>query len=111
MFDERQGEIAEYIGRILLDIIPDDAVKITAKADVDEDYAGTGVEFESSSGAVGHFSMDTLPRDAVGDISDAFIDLRDVMLADGHDPWYGITFTVDRDGHFDVNFSYAPPED
>lgn len=62
-------------------------------------------------GSAGHFRYNNEPVEATGEISDAVMDWWDVTKSEGQDAWYGVTMTVDRDGNFDVNFSYDPPQD
>ena len=111
MPDGRDSEIITRIGQILLSILPDNAVTIIANGEADTDYANAALELRGPAGQVFHFSWDDNPDEAVDEITDLLIDLRQVMLAESGDPWYGFTMAVHRDGHFDVNFSYEPPAD
>lgn len=50
-----------------------------------------------------------LPTSAVGvRISDALIEMRKLMSAEGKTPWNKIRFTLQRDGKFHVDYSYDP---
>jgi hypothetical protein len=106
MIGERDAEIANRIGSVLLDIIPDDADKITASSQVAEDWAETKIRFEDSSGNVGHFSLKNAPKKAIGDINEAVMELREAMAEGGGAAWNRSVFTAHRDGQFNVEFSY-----
>ncbi|MFC0506579.1 immunity protein YezG family protein [Micromonospora costi] len=110
MFDESQHDVVSTIGGILLKLMPNDAVKIIAKGDLGEESAGVSIQWRTSTGAMKHFPFDEQPFEEIIQLSDAFISLRQLMVADGHDPWHGITFAIDRDGEFDVDLAYDQPE-
>jgi hypothetical protein len=106
MFDEREHEVVNSIGGILLNLMPADAVKITAKGDLGEESAGVSIEWETPTGDTKYFPFDNQPFEEIIHLSDAFISLRDLMVAGGHEAWQGIAFSVERDGQFDVDLSY-----
>jgi hypothetical protein len=49
-------------------------------------------------------------QEPVDEVTEEIIQLRELTLAEGREPWYGIDFTAHRDGRFDIRFSYDPPE-
>ncbi|RKR92109.1 uncharacterized protein DUF600 [Micromonospora pisi] len=107
MFDENQDQVVNTIGGILFKLMPADAVKIIATGDLGEESAGVSIQWRTAAGNSGHFPFDEQPFEEIIQLSDAFVSLRNLMVADGHDAWQGITFTVERDGQFDVDLSYA----
>lgn len=110
MFDGREGEIANRITRVLLDILPEGAESITAHSEALADWASTRLQFEKATGTASHFSFEEHPDDAVDELNRALIDLRRIMLEDGQEEWYGATFTAYRGGRFTLDFSYATEE-
>jgi hypothetical protein len=109
MFSEQQQELVNRIGQVLADLMPDDAVRIYANGQLAVSNAGVSFVWDTHSGERKHFPFDDQPFEEIIELSDAFIALRDSMVADGHDNWNGITFTLERDGRFDVNLEYGAP--
>lgn len=48
------------------------------------------------------------PVEAELEISDALIEMRQLMSAEGKEQWNKIRFTLDRDGKFHVDYNYDP---
>jgi len=76
VYEGRDAAINDRIGRILLDILPAGAEKITAKAIVAEDWAEVAFEYADEAGNVGSFDFANTPSRAAGDISEALMGLR-----------------------------------
>ena len=110
MIGGRDAEIANRIGNILLDILPVGADKITAKSEVAEDWAETVVRYEDAAGNVGRFSLKTAPKQAIGNINEAVMELREAIAQGGGAAWNRSTFTANRNGEFNVEFSYEENE-
>jgi hypothetical protein len=111
MSTEQQAEIIESIGGILLDLLPHDAVAITASIEADEAFAGTEFFLRRPGGQTEDFGDDRAQIEPADAINLEIIKLREVMVQDTGHGFYGATITVDRDGEFKVDFSYDPPED
>ncbi|WP_196255726.1 immunity protein YezG family protein [Micromonospora sp. WMMC415] len=111
MPDGRDSDIITRIGQILLSVLPDNAETIIVNGETDVDYANASLELRGPDGKAFYFAWDDNPDEAVDEITDLLIDLRQVMIDDGSDPWYGFTMAVQRDGAFEVDFSYEPPTD
>lgn len=109
MYGGRDVEINNRIGRILLNIIPPGAERITASAVVGDDWAEVSFEFADDAGVVGSFDFDTMPSQAAGQVSDALIDLRQLMAGSDADRWNRVSFTAHRNGAFRADFSYEDP--
>ncbi|GIJ47192.1 hypothetical protein Val02_40780 [Virgisporangium aliadipatigenens] len=105
--DERQRALVERIAAILAALMPEDAVRIRADGELAESNAGVAFDWVTDSGAVGAFPFDDQPFEAVIEMSDAFVALRDATVAAGQEEWSGIAFTLERDGRFDVELRYA----
>ncbi|MET8310306.1 immunity protein YezG family protein [Micromonospora sp. NPDC005173] len=111
MPDGSDSDIITRIGQILMSILPDNAATITVNGEADIDYANAALELRGPDGTVFYFGWDDNPDEAVDEIADLLIDLRQVMAEDGSEPWYGFTMAVQSDGTFEVDFSYEPPTD
>ncbi|MEU7613601.1 immunity protein YezG family protein [Micromonospora sp. NPDC049204] len=77
----------------------------------DVNYAHAGLELRSPDGKAFHFAGEDNPDEAVDEIADLIIDLRQLMIEDDNEPWYGFSMTAQRDGTFTADFSYEPPTD
>jgi len=106
MYQGRDVEISNRIGRTLLAIMPADAESITATAQVADDWDEISFAFRDAHGTTGWFSMHDHPDEAARDIVDALADLRRLMSENGQEAWTHAEFAVGRDQHFDVAFSY-----
>jgi len=111
MVGGRDAEIANRIGNVLLDILPDGSVKITASSWVGADWAKTKIRFEGATGKVGHFALKDAPKQAIGDINEAVMELQEAMAEGGGAAWNHSTFTAHHDGEFNVEFSYEENDD
>ncbi|MGV9214978.1 immunity protein YezG family protein [Micromonospora sp. RB23] len=111
MLTSRDAEFTNRIGGALLSALPDRARSITARCKADADYASVQLTFINDDGSAGHFTFDDEPVDASSEVNEAVMDWWDATKNEGKAPWYGVTMTVERDGNFDVNFSYDPPQD
>jgi len=106
VYGGREVELFNVIGQQLRAIIPPSAATITANGEAGDDWADVGFEFRDEAGAVGHFSFEDNPGDTSDEISEALMELHEVMASNGRDKWNRFAFTVDREGQFDVSFSY-----
>ena len=111
MIGERDAEIANRIGNVLLEILPDGSAKIIASSWVGDDWAKTKIRFEDAAGNVGHFALKDAPKRAIGDINEAVMELREAMAEGDGSAWNRSPFTAHRDGQFNVEFSYEEDED
>lgn len=106
MHEAREVELINAIGKQLRTIIPPSARTITANGEAGSDWADVGFEFQGETGDVGHFAFEDNPGEASDEISEALMELHEVMASNGKDDWNRFQFTVDRDGKFEVSFSY-----
>lgn len=107
MYGGRDVEINNRIGHALLSILPAQAENISAKGKVADDWAEVGFEFEDGNGKVGTFSFKDHPARVAGDISEALVELRRLMIEGGAAPWSRCVFTVTRGGKFSTHFDYG----
>jgi hypothetical protein len=111
MYGAKDVELTNRIGQQLLDVMPPEADSITAKARAGNDWARVSFEFRNAAGDVGHFSFEDNPDDAADEIGEALMELHAVMAANGRDDWNRAEFTTNRDGEFNISFSYEDEPD
>jgi len=111
VYGGRDAAVNDRIGRILLDVLPAGAERITARAIVGADWAEVAFEYADEAGSVGSFDFDNTPSRAAGDISEALMDLRKLMAQPDAEPWNRGAFTAHGDGRFRVEFSYEELDD
>jgi hypothetical protein len=111
MLDMRQQTFVNAVVEIVREISPADAVQTVLLAEVDEDYTCTRVEFRSQSGPMDSTAWVELCAPRSEELSDALLELRDAMVAQGSKSRFGLTFTVLRSGGFEVSVTYDMPDD
>ena len=109
MPDGREEEIVNTIGEELLGLLPANADGITVEAEADDDYSSAILRLTRNDGTRYDFPADAYQQDPMDVVTEEIIQLRELTLADGRDPWYGVDITVYRDGRFEMKFSYDPP--
>lgn len=110
MYEGRDVEINQVIGRALLNILPANAESITARATIEDDWSEVGFEFKDLAGKTGYFTHDSNPDEVADEIASALDELRSMMTEQGHAVWNRSDFTAYRRGKFEVAFYYEPDD-
>ena len=102
----RETELLNAIGLQLREIMPESAIAITADGEGADDWADVSFRFVDANGTVGHFSMQENPAEASDEISEALMELHQLMAKTGKGAWTRAEVTVDKGGELDVSFAY-----
>jgi hypothetical protein len=111
MVDVWAGALADGIVAIVRKVSPPEAVRTVFLAEVDEHYTGLRMEFHGAAGPLDSRRWTEFADPWSEELSGALLDLREVMLALGAPPRFGLTFTVLRDADYDVAVTYDMPAD
>lgn len=90
------------IAQKLIDACPPGVTRAWLDAEVLEDTSSAQYWYEAG----GKTGQPDLGSSDAFDISDALIDIRAKMVADGHEPWTRCTFTVFPDGRVKLDIHY-----
>ncbi|MEU7869202.1 hypothetical protein [Dactylosporangium sp. NPDC049140] len=96
---------------IVRKVTPPDAVRSVLLAEVDDHYTGTRMEFHSATGPLDSSGWVAFADPWTEELSDTLLALRAVMMAEGSPSRFGLIFTVQGDGGFDVSVTYEMPPD
>jgi len=97
-------DVYQRLGAMLLGVCPAEATRIVLHAEMSEsgDYLGPDVTYVTTDG---DGQADVGP--IVSDLHDAFIDLRQLTVGEGQQPWTTCEFVIaPRTGQFEVSFGY-----
>ena len=99
-------DLIRMIGNAVASAAPAGWVTAWVRAvDVSADHARTEYDYVSEDGVEAWFDHGMELSNAV---STSFIRLLSAMIASGQPVWTGATLVVQRNGHFNVRFSYEP---
>ncbi|MER7281609.1 hypothetical protein ABT369_44945 [Dactylosporangium sp. NPDC000244] len=101
----------DTIVAIVRKVTPPEAVRSVLLAEVDDHYTGARMEFHSATGPLDSSGWVAFADPWTDELSDTLLALRAAMVARGSPSRFGLTFTVEGDGGFDVSVTYEMPPD